>query len=212
MPKRVKRTFTACWTCRKRHVRCDGKMPTCGPCARQSLDCEGDRIQLSWVDAETGRYTARLRRILGPELTWLDHHTYSARQLEHLLEENRKDCHCELHMSPKTPFRLILIESGYFTSVRPSINQLAGRHTQDQVLFSHYVCHVAFLLTPIDDDRNPWKSVYPAMALGSQSPACKSLYHGLLSQAAFNLAKLRRGDYDSFARYRHEGLSPMEYR
>ncbi|CAI6013961.1 unnamed protein product, partial [Clonostachys chloroleuca] len=77
---------------------------------------------------------------------------------------------------------------------RPNVHHLAGRHTQEQVLFSHYVRHVAFLMTPIDNGRNPWKSVYPEMALGSQSAA------------SFNLANLRRGDYDSFARHRHEGL------
>ncbi|VUC30648.1 unnamed protein product [Clonostachys rosea] len=210
MPKRVKRTFTACWTCRKRHVRCDGKTPTCGPCTRQTLDCEGYGIHLSWVDSETGRYTSRLRRTVGPELTWLDHQSYSAWELEHLLAEERKNCRCDLHMSPNNPFRLMLIEPiihpRRLQQVRPRISHLAGHHTQDRFLFFHYVSHVAFLMTPIDDDRNPWKSVYPALALSSQSAACRSLYHGLLSQAAFNLANLRRGDQDSFARHRHEGL------
>lgn len=45
-------------------------------------------------------------------------------------------------------------------------------------------------MVPIRTTSNPWRSTYPSIAVQASSPLAWSLYHGLLSQAAFNLAAL----------------------
>lgn len=64
---------------------------------------------------------------------------------------------------------------------------------EEAFLFQHYVHHVAFLMMPYEDQRNPWKSTYPAVALYYVSQNHKSLYKALLAQAAYNLAYLDCG-------------------
>jgi len=48
-------------------------------------------------------------------------------------------------------------------------------------------------MMPYEDQRNPWKSSYPAAALHYLSQNHNSLYKALLAQAAFNLAYLNCG-------------------
>lgn len=42
------RTFTGCWTCRYRHIKCDEQRPSCQRCAKAKRKCEGYNIRLSW--------------------------------------------------------------------------------------------------------------------------------------------------------------------
>ncbi|GMM57024.1 Arg81 protein [Maudiozyma humilis] len=46
-PKRAK-TFTGCWTCRARKVKCDLKRPGCMRCDKSGLECGGYDIKLRW--------------------------------------------------------------------------------------------------------------------------------------------------------------------
>lgn len=46
-PRRAK-TFTGCWTCRARKVKCDLRRPGCLRCAKSGLDCGGYDIKLRW--------------------------------------------------------------------------------------------------------------------------------------------------------------------
>ncbi|KAK7409364.1 arginine metabolism regulation protein II, partial [Neonectria punicea] len=50
--KRTK-TFTGCWTCRKRKVKCDEARPNCRQCRDKSLACEGYGSRLQWLAPET---------------------------------------------------------------------------------------------------------------------------------------------------------------
>jgi hypothetical protein len=61
---------------------------------------------------------------------------------------------------------------------------------EEAFLFKHYVSHVAQLMMPYDDCRNPWMSSYPAEALSSSSKMQKVLFHAMLAQSALNLAHL----------------------
>ena len=45
--KRAK-TFTGCWTCRARKVKCDLRRPSCVRCIRSGLECGGYDIKLRW--------------------------------------------------------------------------------------------------------------------------------------------------------------------
>lgn len=46
-PRRAK-TFTGCWTCRSRKVKCDLRRPGCIRCAKSGLECGGYDIKLRW--------------------------------------------------------------------------------------------------------------------------------------------------------------------
>ncbi|KAL4909132.1 hypothetical protein BDW74DRAFT_174344 [Aspergillus multicolor] len=84
--KRTK-TFTGCWTCRTRKIKCDEAKPSCRQCHEKGLDCEGYSARLQWlppvrgasvlhaVDSPEPPTTRSLRRLLPvePPETILDH-------------------------------------------------------------------------------------------------------------------------------------------
>ena len=47
--KEKTKTFTGCWTCRARKVKCDGVRPDCGRCGKANLRCEGYGVKLHWI-------------------------------------------------------------------------------------------------------------------------------------------------------------------
>ncbi|GAW16856.1 hypothetical protein ANO14919_063000 [Xylariales sp. No.14919] len=51
--KRTK-TFTGCWTCRSRKVKCDEGRPQCRVCLSRGLACEGYGARLQWLTPDTG--------------------------------------------------------------------------------------------------------------------------------------------------------------
>ncbi|SCO76435.1 related to ARG81-Transcription factor involved in arginine metabolism [Fusarium oxysporum] len=44
------KTFSGCWTCRARKVKCDEAKPYCGQCRRKATQCEGYGVKLQWVN------------------------------------------------------------------------------------------------------------------------------------------------------------------
>ncbi|KAJ5960844.1 uncharacterized protein N7479_007994 [Penicillium vulpinum] len=42
------KTFTGCWTCRERRVKCDEERPHCGRCQRHGWVCKGYGLRLEW--------------------------------------------------------------------------------------------------------------------------------------------------------------------
>lgn len=42
------KTFTGCWTCRSRRVKCDDEKPHCNRCRRSGWQCEGYGVRLGW--------------------------------------------------------------------------------------------------------------------------------------------------------------------
>lgn len=42
------KTFTGCWTCRARKIKCDLRRPTCFRCEKGNLQCAGYSIKLRW--------------------------------------------------------------------------------------------------------------------------------------------------------------------
>ncbi|KXH62469.1 hypothetical protein CNYM01_04724 [Colletotrichum nymphaeae SA-01] len=51
--RRRTKTFTGCWTCRSRKVKCDEAKPHCSPCKVRGLDCQGYGVRLQWLHPET---------------------------------------------------------------------------------------------------------------------------------------------------------------
>ncbi|KPM33917.1 hypothetical protein AK830_g12656 [Neonectria ditissima] len=43
------KTFSGCWTCRAKHVKCDETRPSCTRCQRSGVGCEGYGVRLSWT-------------------------------------------------------------------------------------------------------------------------------------------------------------------
>lgn len=50
--KRTK-TFTGCWTCRARKIKCDEGRPHCKQCRDKCINCEGYGTRLQWLAPET---------------------------------------------------------------------------------------------------------------------------------------------------------------
>lgn len=204
MSKRVKRTFTACWTCRRRRIRCDGEVPHCSACKKHRVQCEGYHVELAWVDPTTGLYPSHNRRKLDFEKTWDGWPVYEDKELDHFIESHDgEDCTCKGLRPRPNPFGTMYLPQG--TMVReqraaPKLSKLLSSSSirdapvEDRLLFHHYVHQVAYLMIAIDGPANPWKTTYPAMALEQAASARRGsplgLYHALLAQAAFNLANL----------------------
>lgn len=213
MPKKVRRSFDACWTCRRRRVACDGVLPACSPCRKVSTRCEGYSVRLVWVDSEKGIYVSRSRRSLDPLSTWSGQQPYSTAQLEHLTGTGCEEecCQCLLHQGASNPFRMFRQadtspETGTVDSsgnasdatsnadslrTTPILQSLCSNRSwiEDRLLY-HYVNHVAFLMMPVDTKSNPWRHVYPYIAIQHRSYGSKGLYDALLSQSAFHLSVL----------------------
>ncbi|PNP45439.1 hypothetical protein TGAMA5MH_02662 [Trichoderma gamsii] len=97
---RFNKTFTACWTCRARSVRCDQATPHCEQCKRRGLVCEGYHIQLVWVDKDTGSYEPMQRRAYACELTWKGYPAWTLKEVGHLIEtcdQRPESCRCRVH-------------------------------------------------------------------------------------------------------------------
>ncbi|OHE92032.1 hypothetical protein CORC01_12671 [Colletotrichum orchidophilum] len=44
-----RKTFTGCWTCRERHVKCDEQRPACLRCVTGKFTCQGYGTRLTWL-------------------------------------------------------------------------------------------------------------------------------------------------------------------
>ncbi|OAL24915.1 hypothetical protein AYO20_10620 [Fonsecaea nubica] len=122
MPKVAsQRTFTACWTCRRRGVRCDNLVPQCTQCLRSRLTCEGYDIRLVWVDAESGEYEPQQRRAYPCELTWDGYPTWTLKEVGHLITHaEKKRCRCVLHHH-RSPFVTFSSYEGLGTLAAPVV-------------------------------------------------------------------------------------------
>ena len=52
-PRKRTKTFTGCWTCRARKVKCDEARPHCRQCRQKRLNCEGYGARLQWLPPDT---------------------------------------------------------------------------------------------------------------------------------------------------------------
>ncbi|KIV95762.1 hypothetical protein PV10_03377 [Exophiala mesophila] len=64
-PIKHTKTFSGCWTCRERHVKCDETKPLCTRCSRGGFECQGYGIKLVWVDPNTQEREQNIRRAIG---------------------------------------------------------------------------------------------------------------------------------------------------
>ncbi|PNP74420.1 hypothetical protein FNYG_12469 [Fusarium nygamai] len=50
--RKKSKTFTGCWTCRARRVKCDEAQPICNRCTKAGRICEGYGVRLTWQGNE----------------------------------------------------------------------------------------------------------------------------------------------------------------
>ncbi|KIW11663.1 hypothetical protein PV08_10965 [Exophiala spinifera] len=71
-PVKHTKTFTACWTCRNRHVKCGEERPECARCLKGGFSCQGYGIRLVWVDPNTQEREQNSRRAIGAPAIYED--------------------------------------------------------------------------------------------------------------------------------------------
>jgi hypothetical protein len=61
------RSYQGCWTCKRRHRRCDNARPTCQNCAERGVACEGYEVRLRWGSgiASRGHFTGADKPVKG---------------------------------------------------------------------------------------------------------------------------------------------------
>ncbi len=71
-PIKHSKTFSGCWTCRSRHVKCDETRPDCVRCSKGGFQCGGYGIKLVWVDGDTQGREQNIRRAIGAPAVYDD--------------------------------------------------------------------------------------------------------------------------------------------
>lgn len=184
---RFNKTFTACWTCRARSVRCDQAMPHCEQCKRRGVVCEGYRIRLVWVDKDTGSYEPMQRRGYACELTWKGYPAWTLKEVGHLIEacdQRPESSRCGVHYrTVASPFQVFSQaeskpEAGSFSP--EYVNESEG-----DVVDSN----------PSDDDHGEamMQLTYPALDIEPLEPAAEQMLH--IAQLEILLGRMFATEY-----------------
>ena len=185
-PKGSRRTFTGCWSCRSRKVKCDEKVPNCTPCQKAGRSCDGYEADLVWVTPDQRTYQAGKRRFLDPRTTWKDVPILNSRFVDELIASCEVDAEhdekIDVSRFPFTVFRPLGLEMLRRPSLYSSLNP------DDARLLKFYETRLAPLLIPHQDEQhNPW-SLYPKLALHHSNLGQKHLLHAVMAHAAIVLA------------------------
>jgi hypothetical protein len=137
------------------------------------------------------------------ESTWRGEPPFSSDELDHLISlssaaEYVKTTGVQWDPETNIPFnafpakenRASLAQDDFVSQVPRSLSY--GRRLKDgeAFLFQHYTQHVAIMMMPYEDRRNPWATSYSQAAFHYDTEEQRALYNGLLAQAATNLAHL----------------------
>jgi hypothetical protein len=124
------------------------------------------------------------------DVTWANVPILDSNKVDHLVSlcdsaEHVRSSSVQWAIESNIPF-------GVFPSYPVPYSLDYGEPLKDEeaFLFKHYVDHVALIMMPYDDQRNPWRSSYPAEALYSNSQEQKALFYAMIAQSALNLAHL----------------------
>ena len=201
--RRVK-TFTGCWGCRSRKIKCDEAIPQCSQCHKSGIKCPGYDSTLVWILPGQKSYPAGRRRALRYDLTWSLSPSYGSEDIDALIvqcdvpesEQPAQLSNISKTAGPFTVFPIMAKSEQLHPDIdramrlTPTPRLLAGPDDNASYLLHHYITHVAPNMMPFHDTRNPWQSSYPLLARCGDSPGHKSLYHAILAEAAGNLAHL----------------------
>ncbi|KAK5051533.1 hypothetical protein LTR84_003185 [Exophiala bonariae] len=85
-PIKHTKTFSGCWTCRERHVKCDEGKPTCNRCQKAGVECQGYGIKLVWSDPNTKEREQNIRRAIGMPSIYDSGSTFMSIDVEETLD------------------------------------------------------------------------------------------------------------------------------
>ncbi|KIW46939.1 uncharacterized protein PV06_02559 [Exophiala oligosperma] len=120
------KTFSGCWTCRARKVKCDANRPECNRCRKAELKCEGYGLRLYWItDEDTVAPSAIKRQAMS--LEGLETWTFQLDEVDQqLLDiEAHEDNHDDLPCFSTGPF-------GVFPLPRKPSDEPPGAGSQPQ--------------------------------------------------------------------------------
>ncbi|KIV87118.1 hypothetical protein PV11_02686 [Exophiala sideris] len=205
-PRKRIRTFTGCWRCRSRKVKCDGQKPACRACQRLGVVCSGYDAKVIWVDEDTQTFKSDGRRDVQCQLTWAGVPVLNSDLVDFLIEQCDQEAGDKFSttMSASSiapihnPFSILRFDrkpcqkslpAPFTVSFVPGLNSYSLAPEENR-LFQHYVNHVGIIMMPFEHSRNPWTSSYPAAALHYSSTEQRALYDAILSHSGFHLAQL----------------------
>ncbi|KAH8881880.1 hypothetical protein GQ53DRAFT_798996 [Thozetella sp. PMI_491] len=200
------RTFTGCWRCRSRKVKCDEQRPHCRACQRLGKLCDGYGAKFVWVEDEHQPYRSDGRRYVECAATWGELPVLDSNLVDQLILDcdpdapdifNSRSVQSSLAFNPFSVFQAL----GCLVKTPPLLSDACkllavdptdpARHSREaRFLFHHYTGHVSMIMIPYFHPRNPWSSSYPAAARRYQTPEQKALYNAMLAHAAYNLSSL----------------------
>ncbi|KAK2604129.1 hypothetical protein N8I77_007084 [Diaporthe amygdali] len=126
---RMRKTFTGCWTCRARRLKCNEARPYCLQCLTKGLRCEGYSTRLQWLPpmssaltlqqheeplAHEKRQQHRRRLLLAPDLALL-----SERELETALSDIDR-AGLQLQSATSGPFSVFAVTTTVHDAAVPS--------------------------------------------------------------------------------------------
>ena len=118
IPKPRTKTFTGCWTCRDRRVKCDDEHPHCRRCQRSGWVCKGYGLRLGWDRTPGGRSHRRQLWSLAP----YGGHGLSSAAVSALLTE-LDDCSEDGSAQQRGPFSVFSVLSGSGTNDAARIDE-----------------------------------------------------------------------------------------
>ncbi|KAJ9616360.1 arginine metabolism regulation protein II [Cladophialophora chaetospira] len=86
-PIKHSKTFSGCWTCRSRHVKCSEERPACARCTKGGFQCGGYGIKLVWVDGSTQEREQNIRRVIGSPAIYDDESPFTQVDVNDALDE-----------------------------------------------------------------------------------------------------------------------------
>jgi hypothetical protein len=124
----------------------------------------------------------------------------------------------QTRVQPKTgiSLRRYTRNTSMVLTTRPTQPWMVDASHDDSILFHHFLSHLSRRMVPVDDNCNPWKTIYPLLAMQTyRSSGAEALYHALLAQSASHLANLRgeeRGAQAQASAIHHYGIALHQLR
>lgn len=130
--KRTK-TYTGCWTCRDRGVKCDLGKPHCVRCMRSKRVCDGYGIRLLWVEQQQNDAPHPQRRLFADPAR--HNPIFDEDHINAALEDiDSPDHACDIQIAPFTVFRLSCAPQ----NERPADEDQSLKHSTPSSHRSHY--------------------------------------------------------------------------
>lgn len=131
-------------------------------------------------------------------------------------DQTSQNPHHEWGLSPGTDVTSLAWLDLFKKPPSPCLSLVSTRSSTETRLFHHFVNNIAMNMVPIDDICNPWRSIYPSIAIhDSNLGSVRSLYHATLAQSAYHLSNIKGaqdGLQEKANAMRHYGVALAQLR